>query len=252
MERNDGGMCGDSYTMFGELIREELLMKKIMATIILSIGISLMAVGTSGVFVLPVEAATTQETSIQEGLEGQNSSTEETQDTDNNSTAEGSSNDVPTIPYLPVNVKTDYHAIMLTGLLSMIAAAIGALLAIKWSKNKEEKHSALLLYSDLKSIESYIIKDNQATNLRYSESWQKAMVDCQFFSISDIKWLFSFYDTSYDFNYLFEEHRKDKSVSWQEKYEEMKRKMFNEKDEYTNEYNEILRKIENKLKTKDF
>lgn len=219
-------------------------MKKRLATIVLSFVLGAWTI--SGIPVLMVEAATTQEIAVQEESTEQGLSTKNNQIASANSTKENSSEEVLPIPYLPVDVKTDYHAIFVTGIITLLSAMIGAFLAICFTNRKDEKRSALILYCDLLSIEDYLKNEKPDTNLRYSEVWQSAMADCRFFSNDDIRWIYSFYDEVYDYNFKYKnESNKDGGIDLPSN-DKMKGKMLKD-GKHTKEYEDILQKLRKKV-----
>lgn len=196
-----------------------------------------------------VKAATTQEASVQEIAAEQEPLNNTTQNSGTGSSTEERCEEYYTSEYFKVDVKTDYKAIAVTGIISLLAAFFSASITLFFTKRKDVKHSALLLYCDLKSIESYLKNANPKTNLRYNPSWQKAMVDCTFLSEKSVEWIYEFYDELYDYNYLYDKDDTERKNYEIDSYKAMKNKMF-DMDKGAAEYNRIIQQLSDKVKLK--
>ena len=216
--------------------------------VIITLLVGLM-IATGSLNKIPVKAATTQEASVQEIAADQEPLNDTMQNSGTGSSTEGGSENNSTSEYFKVDVKTDYKAIAVTGIISLLAAFISAFLTLFVTKRKDVKHSALLLYCDLKSIESYLNNGNPKTNLRYNPSWQEAMVDCSFLSEKSVEWIYEFYDELYDYNYLYDKDETERKNNELGSYKAMKDKMF-DMDKGAAEYNRIIQKLSKEAKLK--
>ena len=70
----------------------------------------------------------------------------------------------------------------------------------------KQKHSATILYNDLKSIQKYLNEEfSDIVNIRYTNEWQSYAARCDFLGNHEIALLYEIYDTVYDYNKVFDE-----------------------------------------------
>lgn len=104
--------------------------------------------------------------------------------------------------------------------ITLLAAAIGSLLAtwgtrkIEEKKREEEKrdlarHAASLLYNDLKSIERYLRFEKERVNMRYTNDWQNMIANCSFLDNENVNYLYLIYDEVYNYNEKFSQQEGD-------------------------------------------
>lgn len=94
----------------------------------------------------------------------------------------------------------------------------GITLAVEFSvklyeKNQLKKHSASLLYYDLKSIEEYLNIENQNVDIRYSTEWQSMVANCTFLKNTEVEYIYKIYDQVYNQNWLMNNSNNIKTTS---------------------------------------
>lgn len=148
---------------------------------------------------------------------------------------------------------------------TLVGAIIGAILGglmtylVEERKRKKEykkleKYAASVLYYDLKSIEQYMLQEEEKINLRYSNKWQDMVAKCVFLNNEDVMYLYKIYDEVYNYNEAFNYKITHKKIFKKEKinsYKKLQALLFasNEKQigTYAVKYEKILKNLENTM-----
>jgi len=101
----------------------------------------------------------------------------------------------------------------MTELISALLGAIvgGAITFIgesvyrKCEEKSNQRHSASILYNDLKSIQTYLLRMPQEDvfNIRYTLEWQRYVANCVFLKSHEIALIYEIYDMVYDYTQVF-------------------------------------------------
>ena len=116
-----------------------------------------------------------------------------------------------------------------------------------------ESKAASLLYYDLVYIEKYISSEKELINLRYSDAWQRMLMNCSFLDDESIMLLYEIYEAVYNYNNAFSYRLSQNKKFKKEKlssFTELKKLLFelpqSDKENEHNKYEILLGKLRKK------